>query len=144
MKKSVLILIAFTGMQSAIQFSCTSQVNNAKKDLENTNEENRETGQINQEYLKDIDHYRKETTKTIETNSINIAAFKVNIDTEKEACKYHYRHSIFELELYNSYMKKKLDDYKPEGEKNWEIFKAEFKRQMDELCKEFTHFNKRI
>ena len=144
MNKSILLLIAFACMLSAMLFSCTGQVNNAKNDLENTNEENREIDQINQEYLKDIDHYRKETTKTIETNSMNIAALKANIDTEKEACKYHYRHSIFELELYNSYMKKKLDDYKPEGEKNWGIFKAEFIRQMDELCKEFTHFNKRI
>jgi hypothetical protein len=94
--------------------------------------------------VNDIEYYRKETAKTIESNSQNITAHKAKIDTEKEANKADYKYSIFKLELQNSYMKKKLEDYKPEGKENWELFKVEYTRQMDELDKEFTGFTSEI
>ena len=41
-------------------------------------------------------------------------------------------------------MKMKLDEYVPEGKEKWEIFKAEFTRQMDELWIKFTDFTKEV
>lgn len=97
--------------------SCNSPVKEVKNDQENINRENKDTDEINSEYLKDIQHYRDETAKKIELNTNNIAAFKANIDTQKGSYKYDYRHSIFELELYNSYM-----------QKNWMITNQKEKR----------------
>lgn len=141
MTKSILLLVAVNFILAATILSCNAPVKNVQQ---NVNEENIDLDEINQEYLTDIEHYRNETSKKIESNSHNITEFKSKIDAEKEACKYDYRHSIFELELYNSYMKKKLCDYKPEGKKNWQIFKKEFTRQMDELDTEFAVFTHAI
>ena len=124
--------------------SCNNLTKNAMNLHENINKENNNLNENNQEYLEDIEHYRNETAKIIESNSQNILVFKAKIYSEKDESKYNYRHSIFLLELQNGYMKMKLDDYKPEGKVNWEIFKAEYTRQMEELGKEFADFTEAI
>lgn len=141
MKKSNLLLIAVTVMLTATILSCT---NLAKNSLENITEENKNIGKANREYLDDIEHYREEKGFIIELNSQNITALKEKVHTKKGEEKADYSHSIFELELQNSYMKMKLDKYKPEGKEKWEIFKAEFTRQMNELGKEFKDFTEAI
>jgi len=119
-------------------------MNNAPNAQKNTTEETKDINYASQGYLDDIKHYKEENAITIESNSQNITGFKAKIATKKDACKYDYRHSIFELELQNSYMKMKLDKYKPEGKEQWIIFKAKFTCQLDELSKAFTDFSKTV
>jgi len=44
------------------------------------------------------------------------------------------------LENRNSELKIKLADYKEDETKQWQTFKSEFKRDMDELGKAFADF----
>ena len=137
MNKSTLMLSVFAVMLIAMILSCQNPVNNAK----NITGETKDINEANQKYLYDIEHYRVKKALTIELNSRNITVFKAKIDTKKEKCKYDYRQSIFKLELQNTYMKMKLDEYVPEGKEKWKIFKAKFTCQLDELSKEFTNFS---
>ena len=44
------------------------------------------------------------------------------------------------MEKRNSELKIKLDNYKEDGTDKWQIFKTEFKSDMDELGKAFADF----
>jgi hypothetical protein len=51
-----------------------------------------------------------------------------------------YAQKIAELEQRNIDLKKRLDDFSAEGEAQWETFKDEFTRDMDELGNAFKDF----
>ena len=97
----------------------------------------------NQIYLADIEQYKKEAAKAFDSNSEKITAYKVKIDTIEGKYQYDYRQSILKLELQNSYLKMKLDEYEPEGKEDWEIFKTEYAYQLVELSAEFAGFRER-
>ena len=141
MIKTTLRLTAFFILLCAAFLGCDNLTENEKKVYENSIRENREISYANQIYLDDIENYRKETGKMINSNSKKIAAYKLKIDTIADKCKYDYKRSVFKLELHNSYMEMKLDEYKPEGKEKWEIFKAEFASQLLELSKEVAGFS---
>jgi len=143
MKKSIFGLSAFFVVLSTIFLGCENPGKNVKNAYEGTIKESAVIGHANQIYLADIENYRKETEKIIDSNSQKITAYKVKIATVGDKCKYDYRQSILKLELQNSYMKMKLGQYEPEGQEKWEIFKAEFAFQLVELSKEFAGFSER-
>ena len=41
-------------------------------------------------------------------------------------------------------MKKRMDDYKADGKDKWEIFKAEFSHDMDDLGKSIKDFTAKL
>jgi chromosome segregation ATPase len=84
-----------------------------------------------------METYRKETEAKIAANNESIAAFNARIDSKKAEAKTDYKNRIAELENKNTDMKKRLDEYKADGKDNWEIFKLEFSRDMEELGKAF-------
>jgi hypothetical protein len=143
MKKSIFRLSAFFAVLVTIFLGCDNPCKNVKNLYEGTIKESAAICHANQIYLTDIENYRIETGKIIDSNSQNITAYKVKIAAVGDKRKYDYRQSILKLELHNSYMKMKLDQYEPEGKENWEIFKAEFTCQLVELSKEFAGFSER-
>ena len=143
MKKSTLRLSTFFVLISPAFLGCDNLTENVKNIHEDTIEEDKDLNRANQIYMADIENYRKETGKTIDSNDQMIIDYKAKIDAKKEKCKYDYRQSVFKLELQNSYLKMKLDEYEPEGKENWEIFKAEYTSQLVELNKYFTGFANR-
>jgi len=94
----------------------------------------------NEEYLTDVENYRRESADKIATNERSIAEFKTRVANEKKEAKAEYQKKITDLEQKNTDMKKRMDDYKVEGKENWEKFKSEFKYDMDELGKAFKEF----
>lgn len=138
MKKSILTIATFI---TAIAItSCTSseqKVENAKAEAI---EAAANLNNANEEYIADMESYRKTTAERIEANNQSIAEFKKRIENEKKEAKADYNKRIEELEKKNSDIKKKMDDYKAEGKSNWESFKAEFSRDMDELGNAISSF----
>ncbi len=137
MKKTILAMAMCTFITSAIITSCNNssekvensqnKVQDAKKDLDNAN----------QEYLKDVENFRKETGEKIVANDKSIAELKSKVEHVKKEAKADYNKKIAALEQKNNDMKKKLDEYKVEGKEKWEIFKIEFNSGMDELSSAF-------
>jgi DNA anti-recombination protein RmuC len=133
MKQSILTITACAFMAGAVLTSCNSsaeKVENAEQDVKDAKAA---LDQANEEYLLDIENYRLATADKIETNNQSIADFNLRIENEKKEAKAAYQKQITELEQKNSDMKKKLEDYNAEGKENWEKFKYEFSRDMDEL-----------
>jgi hypothetical protein len=87
--------------------------------------------------LEEIKDYRKVTADNIAANEQIIADFKVRIENEKKEAKADYLTKINALEVKNSDMRMRMDNYKEDGKDNWETFKTEFSHDMDELGKAF-------
>jgi len=139
MKKSILAMAAFTCIAGAILTSCNTSAERVENAQENVIQANKDLDQANQEYLADIENYRLETASRIEANEQAIADFNAGLEHEKKAVRAEHKKRIAELEQKNREMKKKLEEYKAEGKENWEIFKAEFSHDMDELGKAFKN-----
>ncbi|MBK8653051.1 MAG: hypothetical protein IPN20_03870 [Haliscomenobacter sp.] len=88
--------------------------------------------QAQQDYLDDVENYRQQTAEKVAHNQ-SIADFNARIETEKAEAKADYKMKIAELEKKNSDLKMKLDNYKVESKDQWETFKTEFTRDMDQL-----------
>lgn len=86
-----------------------------------------------EEYLLDVEKYKKETNTKISANEQSIKEFKARIASNKKDAKANYDKKINDLEQKNTDMKRKLDEYKIEGKEHWNSFKEEFNHDMDEL-----------
>ena len=75
-----------------------------------------------------------------EANAKSIADFNARIATDKKEAKAEYKEKIAALELKNTYMKRKIADYKGDGKDGWAKFKEEFNHDMDELGKALKDF----
>lgn len=126
----LMIIMIITGCSSPAK-----KVENAQSDVEKAN---RELEQANKDYIADIEAYKKETNEKILANDRTLSEFNTRIEAEKTAVKKDYTKKIAELDQKNSDMKKRLDEYTLEGKDKWEIFKAQYARDMEELNKAFA------
>lgn len=137
MKTSIVALAAAAFITGSILTGCNTPVEKVENAQNNVIEANKDLDKANEEYLADITNYRKETADKIAANEKSIAGFKARAAHEKKDTKADYKKKIAELEQKDSDMKKRMDDYKVEGKEKWELFKAEFSHDMDELGKAF-------
>lgn len=137
MKKSILALATVAFITGSILTSCNTSAEKVENAQNNVSEANKDLDKANEEYMTDIENYRKETATKIAENDQSITEFNSRIENEKKEVNADYRKKIEELEQKNSDIKKKMDDYKMEGKEKWELFKTEFSHDMDELGKAF-------
>lgn len=97
-----------------------------------------------EDYLADVEVYKKETKTKISANEKSIKEFKARIANSKEEAKADFDEKIKELEQKNTDMQRKMDEYKLEGKDRWDSFKSEFNHDMNELgtaLKDLTNDN---
>ncbi len=142
MKKSILTFAIATFLVGAMLTSCgtpAQKVADAQEDVADAKEDvvdaKENLAEAKEEYLTDVENYRKETAYRIDANNQSIAEFRARIANEKKIAKADYEEKILRLEQKNTDIKKRLDDYQVEGKDNWQTFKLEFNRDMDELGK---------
>lgn len=137
MKKSISKLILGTFITGAIITGCNTSATKVEDAQQNVIQAKIDLDQANKEYLADIENYRLETANRIEANDQAIAEFKARMEHDKKAVRAEHKKKIVELEQKNREMKKKLENYQENGKEKWEIFKAEFSHDMDEMGKAF-------
>ncbi|MEI7660839.1 MAG: peptidase M23 [Bacteroidota bacterium] len=137
MKKSILVLAACTLLAGAMMTGCNTSAKNVENAQDNVVKANKELEQANKEYIADMANYRTETAARIAENDRTIAEFKAGIEHQKRAARAGYNKKIALLEQKNAEMKMKMENYKEEGKDKWQVFKAEFSHDMDELGKAF-------
>ncbi|MES2397449.1 MAG: peptidase M23 [Bacteroidota bacterium] len=137
MKKSIFVITASALIGASILTSCNTSAEKVENAQDKVSEATLDLDKANEEYLVDIENYRKETEAKIAANDQSIAEFNARIENEKNEAKADYKKKIAELEQKNSDIKKKMAEYKAEGKEKWELFKTEFSRDMDELGKAF-------
>ncbi|MDO9000018.1 MAG: hypothetical protein Q7W45_09655 [Bacteroidota bacterium] len=133
MKKTILAIVASTFITGTILTSCSTPTEKMENAQQNVTEANKDLNKAQEEYIIDVENYRKETNAKIAANEKSISEFDVRIENEKKDAKADYKKKITELEQKNTDMKKKMDDYKLEGKEKWETFKSEFSREIEEL-----------
>ncbi|MBN1398679.1 MAG: hypothetical protein JXA06_11665 [Bacteroidetes bacterium] len=82
--------------------------------------------------------FKSESEKTIAANEQKIDAFKKNMEKAGSIMKAKYIEQVAVLEQKNIDLKKKLADYKDEGQSKWQEFKTNFKNDMDAIGKTMT------
>jgi aspartate aminotransferase-like enzyme len=78
---------------------------------------------------------RRTMKNTIEANEKRIKAFKEKMEEAGLKIKAKYSEEVAVLEQKNRDLKKKLEEYKDEGQSKWEEFKTNFKHDMDGIGK---------
>jgi DNA-directed RNA polymerase subunit L len=78
----------------------------------------------------------KRTMKNIiKVNEKRIDAFKENMEEAGLKVKENYNNEMTVLEKKNRNLKKKLEEYKNEGQRKWKKFKTNFKHDSDGIGK---------
>lgn len=140
MKKLIFTLSATLLLTGAIFTSCNTAAEKVDKAEDKSIKADEDFNIAKEEYLADIENFKKETNAKIEANNLTIADFKVKIATSKKDAQVYYQEQIAILEQKNIAMKQKLDTYKESGKDNWEAFKTEFSKDMNDLGEAFKNF----
>jgi hypothetical protein len=83
------------------------------------------------DYLAEWQKFKTESEEQIKANENRIDAFKAKMEKAGTKAKAKYNKAVAELEGKNRDLKKKLEEYKDEGESKWQEFKTNFKHDMD-------------
>ena len=137
MRKSILALAAFTLLAGAVSTSCNSSSKQVDDAQNSVKEARQDLDAANKEYLAEIENFRIEMAARIDANDKRIAELKANISHERKEVRADYKNRIDALEKKNRDLKKKMEVYNDNGRENWEIFKAEFNHDMDQLGQAF-------
>lgn len=119
--------------------SAKEQMENAKVEV---TEAEKDLVKANAAYKQDMVDYKNETMKRISANEKTIGDFKESIKSEKKKAKENYETTLAVLEQENTDLKVKLNAYQDDGMDKWEMFKAEFTNDMDELGDAFSNLTK--
>ena len=111
------------------------KVDNAK---ENVGEVKQQLKEAQTEYLAEWQTFKRESEQTIDANEKSIDAFKEKMEKAGSKAKAKYSKEVAVLEQKNRDLKKKLEEYKDEGQSNWQEFKTNFKHDLDAVGKTMT------
>ena len=140
MKKLIFTITASVLLTGAIFTSCHTAAEKVENAKEKSIKADEDFNIAIEEYLADVENFRIETAAKIEANKQMIADFNLKIASAKKDAKAYYVEQIAVLEQKNIAMKEKLDAYEVSGKDNWETFKTEFSRDMDDLGEALKNF----
>lgn len=83
--------------------------------------------------------YKIESNEKLKANDLKIAELKANMKAKKLQDRTNYEIKLNELEQKNAKLKASIADYQESDKNKWEIFKANFKKDMDELGKAISN-----
>ncbi|MBK5210500.1 MAG: peptidase M23 [Flavobacteriaceae bacterium] len=140
MKKLIFILTGAALLTGTVFTSCDTITEKAGIVKINAEEVKEDLNKANEDFKVDIENFKKETAAKIDSNKQKIAELNVKIEYAKKDAKAYSQEQVAILEQKNKEMKLKMDTYKEDGKENWERFKSEFSRDMDNLGEAFKNF----
>lgn len=140
MKTIKLSMVALALLASVTFFGCNTSSQKVENAKDNVDQAKEDLDKANQEYLAEVENYKKESAEITLTNEQKIEALKAKIAHEKYENRLLLEKKLAEIERKNKEMKKRLDDFKDKGKENWDSFKAEFNHDMAELGKALNGF----
>jgi hypothetical protein len=133
MKNKILKIASLAFTVGAILSGCETSAEKVAKAEINLNQANKDLDEAQEEYVADIENYRKETDEKIIANQKSMAEFETRVSNEKKEDRNDYNKKIIALQQENTDMKKRMDDYKADGKEKWELFKADFTKGMNDI-----------
>jgi exonuclease VII large subunit len=140
MKNVMKLIAAWLVFSGAMQTSCTSASEKVEKSAENVTDADVKLEEEKKQLIEDMETYKKEKEAEIAANEQSIQEFNTRIANQKTEARIEYKKSIDELNRKNSDLKKRIADFKTDSKSNWDAFKTEFGRDMDELGNAFKEF----
>lgn len=126
-------MVMFTMVLWSTFTSCNSSAKKVENAEENVTEAKADLKDAKAEYMQEVENYRIQSAEKYDANVKSIEEFNLKIAKEKSQVKKSYDKQIAELEQKNMEMKKRMDEYRGESKDQWEQFKSEFNRDMDQL-----------
>jgi len=143
MRKPILSITVILCMVALLTTGCNSsskKVEDAKENVQDAEADVMEANQELNEALNDsIQTFRKIAENQIIANEKSLALYKVQIAKENKKNKAIYEKEWAKLVKQNKDLKSRLENYKEKSDGNWEDFKTEYNRDMDELGKAFKN-----
>ena len=90
MKNLIKTVAAFVLLTGFVLTSCNTPAENVENAEENVTEADQALDQAKEDYLTDVEVYRKETAEKIAANEASIVQFKARIATQKKEAKADY------------------------------------------------------
>jgi len=120
--------IAIVAIASIGCTSPTQKVENAKSDLK---EAKIELSESERDSITDYNNFMADANKSIAVNDRAIETYKVDMQTSSTSLRTSNQKNIDNLAQRNIDMRKKIESYN--GRSDWDVFKKEFKYDMDKL-----------
>jgi len=122
-----------TGCQNTSKKEETAQENveDARENLDDAKEELSDARKVATE--DEWNAFKASTNATITENEMKIAEMKASMKKTEKSIEDEYAEKIEILEQKNNDIKVKIETYKNDTSSDWESFKLEYNRDMDEL-----------
>lgn len=128
--KNKIFTFAVIGCLAAIFFAGCEKTPGQK--VEGANQELKDA---KADYRAEWQKFKNDSEEQIKANEDRIDAFKEKMEKTDSKTKAKYIKAVAELEQKNRDLKKKLEEYKDEGESKWQEFKTNFSHDIDGLGK---------
>ena len=129
MKNKIFVFAVIGCMAGMFLAGCAKtseqKVEGAKQDLKDAKAD----------YLAEWQRFKTESEEQIKANDDRIDAFREKMEKAGTQTKAEYKIAVAELKQKNRDLKKKLEEYKDEGESKWQEFKTNFSHDMDAVGK---------
>jgi outer membrane murein-binding lipoprotein Lpp len=147
MKKTLFTLVITTFMAGTVLTGCQNtskkeeaaqdNVEDARENLDDAKEELTEARKAATE--EEWNAFKASTNATITENEMRIAEMKASMRKTGKSIDEEYAQKIDALEQKNNDIKATIKTYKNDSSSDWESFKQEYNRDMDELGEAFKN-----
>jgi len=132
-------IILFNGCKLATKDKDATVTGDPKENLVEAKES---LDKARKDYVLKYEAFKLESDNKIAENEKIIAELKAKAKMDGDAAKQEFEKELAALEQKNQSLKEKMSYYKDEGSKEWESFKVEFDRDMDNLGKALKDLTK--
>jgi hypothetical protein len=133
MKKSILLITTITIMFAFVVQSCDRPDNQMERAQTDLIEAERDLDIAQSEVEADVQIYRQEVANDIRENNLAIADIKSKILVEDAERRAALEVRIAEIERNSSDLKRQIDNYRITNRDNWDDFKDQFSKDMNDL-----------
>jgi hypothetical protein len=127
-----------------IIYSCADVSGGDKEAKEKVQVAKTELDEANKTYQDELEAYRAKIHERITFNDRMIAELNKDISRSKGKSKEGYEQSVESLEKRNAELKAKLKEFKGEKDSDWDKFKKDFSREVDELSESINALVKKV
>lgn len=141
MKKTILTMaaVAFFAVTATTAFGQNTD-KRSDKAREDLTEAKQDLKVAQQDSVTDYQNFKRESEATFIKNEKSLADWKVKVSQSDVNRRAEYEKNLAKLNQKNVDLKKRMVDYKHNGETKWSSFKTEFNNDMDDFGKELKDF----
>jgi hypothetical protein len=133
MKKKISRIVSLAFTACVILTGCDTPAEKVEKASVNVIEANQKLDKAEADYAADVETFRRESEAKIIANEKSMAELQAKIANQNAETKTEYDDKIIALQQKNINLKKRMDDYRADGEERWEIFKIDFNKDVNEI-----------